>query len=109
MTPHEVQLQLAQIGLIDTNVRKFSKAGIDAVNSALFSDDLFDNTPRFLDALARFSGECDRVLARGYIDDLLKRKLLTVKLEHFLRQIDVDSFARNLLKSFEVVKTYRPT
>src|ERR1700754_4082610 len=82
MTPHQVQLQLAQVSFIDTDVGKFSETGVDAIDRAVLRNNLFHDTPRFFDALARVSGERDPCFTRSYICDLLKCKLLTVKLKH---------------------------
>ena len=43
VTADEVELQFAELGWFDANVRELTEARIDAVNGAAFGDDLFND------------------------------------------------------------------
>jgi hypothetical protein len=53
VTPHQIQLQIAQLIRLDAHVRKTSESRIDAINRSTLRDDLFNDAPRGVDPRAR--------------------------------------------------------
>src|SRR5687768_18613672 len=82
MTPHQIQLQLSQVGALDAHVRQLAEAGIDTVDRASLGDDLFDHLPRSFHALTRIRRERHLLAARRNVGDLLNRQRLTVEMKH---------------------------
>src|SRR5688500_7070246 len=82
MTPHQIQLQLSQVGALDADVRQLAEAGIDTVDRASLGDDLFDHLPRSFPALTRIRRERHLFAARRNVGDLLNRQRLTVEMKH---------------------------
>lgn len=70
VTANEVELKLFQFIVGNVDIGEAPKARVDAVNDLVRPYNLFDNTARFLDELARGVGKLDLASADGDVSNL---------------------------------------